>query len=134
MVSVVHGTGLGQASRVPFGVAVAGIAGIATGLAEVGRVPELRISLKPSRVTGVTVPPLIAPPPDPGGLEDRLAVDLSGDHALADLVPVQELGFHVAVGVEGFCLLMADTAPASAPAETGTFLRWPREPMLPEPP
>ena len=61
-------------------------------------------------------------------------MDLSGDHALADLVPVQELGFHGAVGVEGFRLLMADAAPASAPPETGTSLRWPREPILPEPP
>ena len=51
-------------------------------------------------MTGVTVPPLIAPPPDLGGLEDGLVVRLSGYHVFADLVPVHELDLDVAVRVD----------------------------------
>ena len=37
---------------------------------------------------------------NPGGIEDGLVVRLSGYCSLADLVPVQELGFHVALRIE----------------------------------
>ena len=40
------------------------------------------------------------PLPDPGSIEDRPVVSLSGDHAPADPVPLQELGFNVALGVQ----------------------------------
>ena len=88
MVSVVLGSGLGPAGRIPFDVTAAGIAVVAEGLSEFGRFLRWRISLKPSGVTGVTVPPLIAPPPDLGGLEDGLVVRLSGYHVFADMIPV----------------------------------------------
>ncbi len=38
--------------------------------------------------------------PHPGGIEYGFVVRLSGDRFLADPVPVQELSFHVAVGIE----------------------------------
>ena len=43
---------------------------------------------------------LEAPLPHPGYLEDGLVVDLSGHLPLPDVVPVPELGFQVALGVE----------------------------------
>ena len=58
MVWAVQGRGRGPVGRVPLGVAAAGVAVVADLLPDgqpVGRVPELRISLKPSDVTGVTV-------------------------------------------------------------------------------
>ena len=100
MVSVVLGSGLGPAGRIPLDVTAAGIAVVTEGLSEFGRFLRWRISLKPSGVTGVTVPPLIAPPPDPGGLEDGLVVRLSGYHAFADMIPGYELDLDVAVGID----------------------------------
>ena len=43
---------------------------------------------------------LEAPLPYPGGLADRLVVRLSGNLVLADPVPLQEFGLHVALGIE----------------------------------
>ena len=43
---------------------------------------------------------LVVPLSHPGGLENGLVVSRAGDLALADLVPLQELGLHVAVGVD----------------------------------
>ena len=87
------GSGLGQAGRVPLDVTAAGGTVVASSLTEVGRVPELRISLKRSGVpgvAGVTVPPLVVPRPHPDGIEHSLVVRFAWNHALADLVPVQD--------------------------------------------
>ena len=43
---------------------------------------------------------LEGPHPHPGGIKDGLVEDLSANLALPDLVPVQELDFHVALGAQ----------------------------------
>ena len=71
VVTLVLGSGLGQAGRVPFGVTAAGIAVVADLLPDsqpVGRVTGLRVSFMPSDSTAGPVPPLIATLPDPGRL------------------------------------------------------------------
>ena len=87
----------GHAGSVPFGVAAAGRVVVADTLVvgQQGWPPQH------GGTTGL-VAAVEAPLPYPGGLENGLVVDLARHHLFTDLAPLQELGLHVAVGVDVF--------------------------------